>query len=46
MISAAKVTRPKSSGANKMQSKSALKEIFNATAPLKFLKVNLDDSVN
>jgi hypothetical protein len=43
MVSASK--RPKSSGANKIQPLSALKEIFNATAPLKFLKANLDDSV-
>lgn len=44
-ISAAKVpNRPKSSGANRIQPVGINKELFNATAPLKFMKANLDDS--
>lgn len=45
-ISAAKrQNRPKSSGANRIQPASINKELFNATAPIKFIKANLDDSV-
>lgn len=37
--------RPKSSGANRIQTLGISKELFNATAPIKFIKANLDDSV-
>lgn len=41
-ISAGKVpSRPMSSGANRFHP--ITKELFNATAPIKFIKVNLDD---
>lgn len=41
-ISAVKVpNRPMSSGANRFHP--ITKELFNATAPIKFIKVNLDD---
>lgn len=44
-ISATKVpNRPKSSGANRIQTVGINKELFNATAPIKFIKANLDDS--
>ena len=44
-ISAAKVTtRPKSSGTKRFQQVGISKELFNVTAPVKFIKANLDDS--
>jgi hypothetical protein len=39
------LVRPKSSGANRIQPIGINKELFNATAPIKFIKANLDDSV-
>ena len=37
--------RPKSSGTKRFQHVGVSKELFNATAPIKFIKANLDDSV-